>query len=155
MTEIKASGSSRAVRTAVFGASGILLCIAVIAALGWFASPRGENVSLGLVESYPPGDQPYDVTNNDMHLFVINTGASILVLDASSTRPICFADVFWNPARERFEDPCHGAHYRLDGQWFEGPPARDLDRYPVRIEGDDLKVDLTRLIRGEESWSSR
>jgi cytochrome b6-f complex iron-sulfur subunit len=37
----------------------------------------------------------------------------------------------WNPATNRFECPCHGSKYRLDGRRIESPAPRDLDRFPV------------------------
>lgn len=35
----------------------------------------------------------------------------------------------WNPASGRFECPCHGSKYRLDGRRIEAPAPRSLDRF--------------------------
>lgn len=37
----------------------------------------------------------------------------------------------WTPANERFECPCHGSKYRLDGRRIESPAPRDLDRFKI------------------------
>jgi cytochrome b6-f complex iron-sulfur subunit len=37
----------------------------------------------------------------------------------------------WNPATDRFECPCHGSKYRLDGRRIQSPAPRNLDRFPV------------------------
>lgn len=35
----------------------------------------------------------------------------------------------WTEANDRFECPCHGSKYRLDGRRIESPAPRDLDRF--------------------------
>lgn len=35
----------------------------------------------------------------------------------------------WTPANNRFECPCHGSKYRLDGRRIESPAPRTLDRF--------------------------
>lgn len=35
----------------------------------------------------------------------------------------------WNEANRRFECPCHGSKYRLDGRRIEAPAPRNLDRF--------------------------
>lgn len=37
----------------------------------------------------------------------------------------------WNEATNRFECPCHGSKYRLDGRRIEAPAPRSLDRFPI------------------------
>ena len=37
----------------------------------------------------------------------------------------------WTPANNRFECPCHGSKYRLDGRRIESPAPRSLDRFPL------------------------
>ncbi|MEO8611213.1 MAG: Rieske 2Fe-2S domain-containing protein [Chloroflexota bacterium] len=74
----------------------------------------------------------------------------------------------WVPTNNRFECPCCGSKYQLDGTWIEGPAQRGLDRYfievttpngvittppdgaPVNIEGaTKIVVDTNRLIYGQ------
>ncbi len=37
----------------------------------------------------------------------------------------------WTPSNERFECPCHGSKYRLDGRRVEAPAPRSLDRFKL------------------------
>jgi cytochrome b6-f complex iron-sulfur subunit len=37
----------------------------------------------------------------------------------------------WTAANNRFECPCHGSKYRLDGRRIESPAPRSLDRFPL------------------------
>ncbi len=49
----------------------------------------------------------------------------------------------WNKANERFECPCHGSKYRLDGRRIEDPAPRSLDRFELvalDAEGNELGV---------------
>ncbi len=39
----------------------------------------------------------------------------------------------WVPANDRFECPCHGSKYRLDGRRIEAPAPRSLDRFAVEF----------------------
>lgn len=43
----------------------------------------------------------------------------------------------WTPSNERFECPCHGSKYRLDGRRVEDPAPRSLDRFKLlALDGD-------------------
>ncbi len=39
----------------------------------------------------------------------------------------------WIAANDRFECPCHGSKYRLDGRRIESPAPRSLDRFPLEF----------------------
>lgn len=41
----------------------------------------------------------------------------------------------------RFNCPCHGSIYNRYGQIIQGPAPRPMDAFPVRIEGDKIRVD--------------
>jgi nitrite reductase/ring-hydroxylating ferredoxin subunit len=49
---------------------------------------------------------------------------------------------------QMFESPAHGEKFDIRGNYFGGPAERGLDRYPVRIEGDRIFVELEQLIQG-------
>jgi cytochrome b6-f complex iron-sulfur subunit len=47
----------------------------------------------------------------------------------------------WTAANDRFECPCHGSKYRLDGRRIESPAPRMLDRFNlVALDGNDAVV---------------
>ncbi|MFK7801402.1 MAG: ubiquinol-cytochrome c reductase iron-sulfur subunit [Anaerolineae bacterium] len=39
----------------------------------------------------------------------------------------------WNDASNRFECPCHGSKYRLDGRRIQSPAPRSLDRFEMTL----------------------
>ena len=43
----------------------------------------------------------------------------------------------WNSGNNRFECPCHGSKYRLDGRRIESPAPRSLDRFKVEALAED------------------
>jgi cytochrome b6-f complex iron-sulfur subunit len=47
-----------------------------------------------------------------------------------------------------FECPCHGSKYNTAGEYKLGPAPRGLDRFKIRIEGDDVIVDTSEIILG-------
>jgi len=48
----------------------------------------------------------------------------------------------WTDANNRFECPCHGSKYRLDGRRIESPAPRTLDRFPLKFLDADKKIIL-------------
>ncbi len=47
-----------------------------------------------------------------------------------------------------FECPCHGSKYNTAGEYKLGPAPRGLDRFRVRIEGEEVFVDTSEIILG-------
>jgi cytochrome b6-f complex iron-sulfur subunit len=43
----------------------------------------------------------------------------------------------WTPTNNRFECPCHGSKYRLDGRRVESPAPRSLDRFNIQAIAED------------------
>ncbi|MEJ2748160.1 MAG: Rieske 2Fe-2S domain-containing protein [Anaerolineae bacterium] len=48
----------------------------------------------------------------------------------------------WIPPNNRFECPCHGSKYRLDGRRIESPAPRTLDRFKVSALSEDQQTVL-------------
>jgi len=47
-----------------------------------------------------------------------------------------------------FECPCHGSKYNRAGEYQSGPAPKGLDRFPVILEGNTVKVDTATLKPG-------
>lgn len=56
----------------------------------------------------------------------------------------------WCGSSKMFETPTHGEKFDRRGYYYGGPAQKGLDRYPVRIEGDGIYVNLDELIPGPE-----
>ncbi|MBI4446094.1 MAG: ubiquinol-cytochrome c reductase iron-sulfur subunit [Acidobacteria bacterium] len=55
-----------------------------------------------------------------------------VILSSSCTHLGCA--VRWNKKFQLFECPCHGGIYSEEGAVVDGPPPRDLARWPVKVE---------------------
>lgn len=124
---------------------GVIFRLGVLAAL-----PKSEWTDIGLMADFPPSDQPREVFI-PVHVFVINDGEQILVLEPMN--PVYGGmNVRWSDIEGGFVDP-------LRGSWFDvyGRPSRkpginsileeqNLERYPVKIENDHLWIDLSQTV---------
>ena len=53
----------------------------------------------------------------------------------------------WVAAEDRFVCPCHASSFGITGDVLSPPAPRPLDLFPVRIENDIVKVDVSRPIK--------
>ena len=56
----------------------------------------------------------------------------------------------WRAQDIRFQCPRHDSKYKPDGTFTEGRATRNMDRFPLRRAGDNVVVDLTRLLRSDQ-----
>lgn len=55
----------------------------------------------------------------------------------------------WNAANNRFECPCHGSKYRLDGRRVESPAPRTLDRFKlIALDAEGTELASSPLVDG-------
>jgi cytochrome b6-f complex iron-sulfur subunit len=47
-----------------------------------------------------------------------------------------------------FECPCHGSVYNVRGEYLHGPAPRGMDRFRLRIQGDQVLVDTGEVVEG-------
>lgn len=47
-----------------------------------------------------------------------------------------------------FECPCHQSKYNAAGEYMSGPAPRGMDRFRIRVEGDQLVVDTSQVVLG-------
>jgi len=50
----------------------------------------------------------------------------------------------------QFECPCHGSVYNIKGEYLDGPAPRGMDRFPLRIENDQVVIDTGTLVEGPQ-----
>lgn len=58
----------------------------------------------------------------------------------------------WTPTNNRFECPCHGSKYRLDGRRIESPAPRTLDRFQLEALADDRATILATAELDENDY---
>jgi Rieske Fe-S protein len=73
-------------------------------------------------------------------------GGKIAVLSSVCPHKGCAID--YAAATQRFECPCHGAIFDVDGQRLRGPAERGLDPLPFTVEGERVKVTWVRFENG-------
>ena len=55
----------------------------------------------------------------------------------------------WLPKDMRFQCPKHDSKYQPNGTFMSGRATRNMDRLPIRRDGDTLVVDLSRIIKSD------
>lgn len=124
----------------IWGASIALILGQAGAGIVWFALPRfkagefGGTFSFG--EEIVPleGDAPVNIAAGRFWLSTIpNEG--FVALYGVCTHLGCLPK--WVDTNGRFECPCHGSKYQIDGTYIEGPAPRSLDRFKTVVTFDD------------------
>lgn len=73
-------------------------------------------------------------------VYLVKDGASVHALDSTCTHLGCRTR--FNPESRLIECPCHGGVYDAAGNVVSGPPPSPLRRLPVRIENDEVLVQV-------------
>jgi hypothetical protein len=130
-----------------------LVVLAAVSAIAlWqYLTPRPVRVTVGRSDVFVARNEPYHLVsaNPRADLFVTQVHGEWFALDAR-TPHTTRCKVRWIAANQRFEDPCSGSKFAVNGGYLEGPAWSHLARYPVHIEQDTLSVDLTRLLEEPE-----
>lgn len=102
-------------------------------------------LNLGDLGKYQPNTATYVMAGR---LYVVNTGKNILAL--SQKCPHLGCRVPFNDKTGRFECPCHGSVFTLDGTRVQGPTPRGMDQYQLSVDkSGELVVDLSKKIEGK------
>ncbi len=59
----------------------------------------------------------------------------------------------WQEAELRFQCPKHKSTFGPDGAFVDGRATRNMDRYGIRRDGDNVVVDLGKLYREDQNRS--
>lgn len=136
----------------IWGASIVVFTAQFTGLLVWFMLPRFREGEFGglfplSVDVLPSVNTP-PVVQSDGRFWLVNVDSGTpnrLMFQADDeSQPIkgviaiytvcthlgCIYD--WNSANDRFECPCHGSKYRLDGRRYQNPAPRSLDRMVIQ-----------------------
>jgi menaquinol-cytochrome c reductase iron-sulfur subunit len=106
--------------------------------------------SVGKVADFPVGDtkmvvftnaepKPYGgVTDHTAAWLRRDTATDFIAFAVNCTHLGC--PVRWEEGAQLFMCPCHGGAYYKNGQVAAGPPPKQLQQYPVRVNGDDVEI---------------
>ena len=110
----------------------------------------GAKIKLAGVSAYPPGSATA-VTSG--RLYIVNTGSRVLAL--SQKCPHLGCRVPFCESSGQFECNCHGSKFNIGGEWIAGPAPNGMDRYRLSIDGDNIVVDTSALIKGPDHGTKR
>lgn len=124
----------------IWGASILLIGGQATAGLIWFALPRFKEGEFGGTFTYAAdqiadvlpsaGSAPYSVPAGRFHMSNVE-GEGFVALYGVCTHLGCLPK--WTATTHRFECPCHGSKFELNGKYIEGPAPRSLDRFRVTL----------------------
>jgi hypothetical protein len=121
----------------------IALGLTVITGVILYAFPPPFYEEFGTLSDYPPSSDPYMISAV-VPFFLASTDTELIALSSRSPRKAgCW--IHWSQEEERFIEPCFGTKFRLDGTYLSGPPM-NMDRYQLKLDGQKLLVETTRLI---------
>lgn len=129
----------------IWGASMALLLGQLGAGLIWFALPIFKEGTFGGIFNYPidklplRGVIPVAVPEGRFHVAYPNEG--LVVLYGVCTHLGCLPK--WSDTNGRFECPCHGSKFELNGKYIEGPAPRSLDRFRTTVVFEDGTTAVT------------
>jgi nitrite reductase/ring-hydroxylating ferredoxin subunit len=108
-----------------------------------------SGLSLGGDEvSYPI--PPVDGATIDRDNQVILVRYQNRVLAFALTCPHQNTALRWLSKENRFQCPRHESRYQPDGTYISGRATRNMDRFALRRNGNNVVVDLARLLRSDQ-----
>ncbi len=118
-----------------WGASMAFLLASAGISTFFFILPRFKVGEFGGIFNVPlsqfPAANAAPVPNDEGKFWLVHTDQGYNVLYKVCTHLGCLYK--WESANNRFECPCHGSKFKLDGTYIEGPAPRDLDRFKLTV----------------------
>jgi nitrite reductase/ring-hydroxylating ferredoxin subunit len=117
-----------------FAASIALALAGSCGGLLWFTQQKiryGDESGLYLVDMTKLPEPDTDPVAVGRRFWLVNANGGLLALDVKCPRHNCLAK--WSSSNHRFECPCCGGKYELDGTFIEGPATRGMDQYPITV----------------------
>ena len=127
----------------------LLTSVLGLSALGAFAYPffrfllpvesLARTRSVTLPKSEVPVNATKDLMIGPTPVIIINAGGKgFLAFSKVCTHLGCL--VKYDKERQLFICPCHAGIFDLEGNVVSGPPPRPLQKFAVRIDGDNIVI---------------
>lgn len=156
----------------IWGASIALVALQGAGLLLWFLIPRfregefGGTFTVGMGDVPPINSTPINFAEGRFWLVNLDTTQPNDLMYQAPDEPTPIQGVAaiykvcthlgciysWTPTNSRFECPCHGSKYRLDGRRIESPAPRSLDRFLVQAVADDETTVLAQADLSEDIY---
>ncbi len=133
----------------VGGAAAAVAAALAIPAIGYFLTPLfakaagKKTIPLVSGKDIPPGTPTFITYQETVHdgwltapesrgVWVVTTdGKNFTVFDPHCTHLGCL--YAWTPGLQRFQCPCHGSVFDINGKVLAGPAPRPLDKVPIVV----------------------
>jgi Rieske Fe-S protein len=107
-----------------------------------------ESAQAGADKAYPiPGADGVSVDRAAQVILVRSSGH---VFAFALSCPHQSAAVKWVPQHNQFECTKHDSHYQADGTHVSGRATRNMDRFPVRKDGNTIHVDTAHVYESDK-----
>src|ERR1700688_877546 len=103
----------------------------------------GAKITVGTISTFAKDTSTYVPAGR---MYVVNANDYLFAL--SQKCPHLGCHVPYCESSGRFECPCHGSIYDLAGEYIAGPAPRGMDRYEVKLVGDNVVVNTGVLQDG-------
>ena len=107
-----------------------------------------SGVQAGNEHSYPIPAADGVTVDRGAQVMLTRTGGRIFAFAIAC--PHQNAAVKWLDNEHRFQCTRHNSKYQPDGVYSSGRATRNLDRYPIRREGNMVHVDVTRVFQSDK-----
>ena len=146
--------ASRSGRRGFLRQAAFLVAGAVAGAAGVASDARALSVTAGRpIEAsgneltYPVPEADGATVDRDNGVIVVRFQGKAFAFNLSC--PHENAAVRWKAAVARFECSRHDSRYTADGVYTSGRATRNMDRFPLKRNGNTLVVEIARLIQSD------
>ncbi|MDH5508198.1 MAG: hypothetical protein OEZ02_13330 [Anaerolineae bacterium] len=123
-----------------------VILAAVMAVAKLYDQPDWQEIHLAApLQEAQPTLYPFD----KIELYLVLINGVPYAFDTRDPHPNG-CPIRWSQTNQRFEEPCLGSTYALDGSYLTGPSPRGMDQYPVRTEDGSVQIIADMLIPGAE-----
>jgi quinol---cytochrome c reductase iron-sulfur subunit, bacillus type len=146
----------------IYGLSSLIGAALAVPAIAYLLLPPKNRTETGWIDAGDVGElggqKPQEVTFRRIRTDgwkVSSEKGSAWVVKVAANQVVAFSPActhlgcayHWNDQKGEFECPCHGSAFGKDGKVLRGPAPRPLDRYEVKLEGNELWLGPVRQSR--------
>ncbi len=109
--------------------------------LRFLAPPDGEakGQKVMIKKSEVPAGSAKDIVINGVPSIIINIpDQGFVALSKVCTHLGCLVE--YDKIKKRLLCPCHAGVYTLEGKVVSGPPPKPLQKFPLKVEGEDIVI---------------
>jgi len=107
-----------------------------------FLAPPGKEAKgskVTLKKSDLPSGSAQDIVIDNTPAVVLNLpDKGFVAISKVCTHLGCLVE--YDASKKRLLCPCHAGIYSLDGSVVSGPPPKPLQKYPVKVQGEEIVI---------------